>query len=145
MGDCGISGSYDSGNNIGSSAPLTLQSPNKNIEAIKKIITEAELFELFSIKFTSLLYFKNVTDYIQGEYNEYKKLNSQPKDKENLVETGKTPNLSNVLVPSSYSRTISNGGFSTSPSNPTAHNPLNPLENARTGGLAELCVIETLE
>lgn len=118
---------------------------DSNIEAIKKIITEAELFELFSIKFTSLLYFKNVTDYIQGEYNEYKKLNSQPKDKENLVETGKTPNLSNVLVPSSYSRTISNGGFSTSPSNPTAHNPLNPLENARTGGLAELCVIETLE
>ena len=118
---------------------------DSNIEAIKKIITEAELFELFSIKFTSLLYFKNVTDYIQGEYNEYKKLNSQPKDKENLVETGKTPNLSNVLVPSSYSRTISNGGFSTSPSNPTAHNPLNPLENVRTGGLAELCVIETLE
>lgn len=118
---------------------------DSNIEAIKKIITEAELFELFSIKFTSLLYFKNVIDYIQGEYNQYKKLNSQPKDIEDFVETGKTPNLSNVLVPSSYSRTISNGGFSTSPSNPTAHNPLNPLENARTGGLAELCVIETLE
>ena len=118
---------------------------DSNIELLKNIIIESELFALFSIKFTSLLYFKNVADYIQGEYNEYKKLNSQPKDKENLVETGKTPNLSNVLVPSSYSRTISNGGFSTSPSNPTAHNPLNPLENARTGGLAELCVIETLE
>ena len=118
---------------------------DSNIESLKKLITEVELFELFSTKFSSLLCFSNVIDYIQTEYNEYIKLNSQPKGKEDLVETGKKPNLSNSLVPSSYSRTISNGGFSTSPSNPTAHNPLNPLENARTGGLAELCVIETLE
>lgn len=118
---------------------------DSNIESLKNIITETELFELFSTKFSSLLYFPNVIDYIQREYIEYKKINSQPKDKEDLVGTGKTPNLSNNLVPSTFSRSTNNAGFSTSPSNPTVHNPLNPLENARTGGLAELCVIETLE
>lgn len=118
---------------------------DSNIESLKNIITETELFELFSTKFSSLLYFPNVIDYIQHEYIKYKKINSQPKDKEDLVETGKTPNLSNNLVPSTFSRSTNNASFSTSPSNPTVHNPLNPLENARTGGLAELCVIETLE
>ena len=118
---------------------------DSNIESLKIIIQDTDLFELFSTKFTSLLCFTNVIDYIQKEYNEYIKQNLQPKPKEDIVGTGKTPNLSNELVPSTYRRTINNTGFSTNPSNPTAHNPLNPLENARTGGLAELCVIESLE
>lgn len=118
---------------------------DSNIESLKIIIQDTDLFELFSTKFTSLLCFTNVIEYIQKEYNEYIKQNLQPKPKEDIVGTGKTPNLSNELVPSTYRRTINNTGFSTNPSNPTAHNPLNPLENARTGGLAELCVIESLE
>lgn len=118
---------------------------DSNIESLKSIITETELFESFSTKFSSFLYFPKVIDYIQSEYIEYKKLNSQPKDKEDLVETGKTPNLSNELVPSTYIRSTNNASFSTSPSNPTPHIPQNPLENTRIGGLSELCVIETLE
>lgn len=118
---------------------------DSNIESLKIIIQDTDLFELFSTKFTLLLCFTNVIEYIQKEYNEYIKQNLQPKPKEDIVGTGKTPNLSNELVPSTYRRTINNTGFSTNPSNPTAHNPLNPLENARTGGLAELCVIESLE